>query len=54
MGTSLENLLEDIEALKEHLEYFSVCRGFQKEYELKIAQVVNQLKILAHEIRYQE
>jgi len=27
MGTDLENVIEDINALMEHLKYFAECRG---------------------------
>lgn len=37
MGTDLENVLEDIGLLIEHLKYFSECRGvYSREVQIEI------------------
>ena len=51
MGTDLENVLEDIEALKQHLEYFVTCRGIASEaFEEKIRNKISEIIEIAKEI----
>lgn len=49
MGTTIEDLLQDIEDLKEHLEYFATCKGnktsgMEADIDVIIAQVKNLAK----------
>jgi hypothetical protein len=53
MGTTLEDVLIDIDALKEHLEYLATCRG-TKGLEASILSQIEQLKILAKLINKKE
>ena len=46
MGTDLENVLEDIDTLKEHLEYLATCVG-NKDRQKDIDTHIEQLKNLA-------
>jgi len=48
MGTDLENVLQDLQALKEHLIYLAECRGNRTlSIEVDIDLHINQLKNLA-------
>lgn len=51
MGTDLDNVLEDIEALREHFIYFAECRGACKlKYEKEILAALEILKDIANKI----
>jgi hypothetical protein len=51
MGTELNNVLDDIEILKEHLEYFAVCKGVKTSgMEADIDMIIAQVKNLAKRI----
>jgi hypothetical protein len=47
MGTGLENVLEDIVSLEEHLKYYSECKGNYEETKNKIKETISSLKELA-------
>lgn len=43
MGTSLENVLEDLEELKRHIKYLFECKGSQGD-ALSFIQSLNELE----------
>jgi hypothetical protein len=49
MGTGLDNVLEDINELEEHLKYFATCKG-NKTINTDIEVIIAQLKNLANRI----
>ena len=50
MGTTLEEVLNDIEELKEHIQYFANCRG--KEIDMTtLLECIEKLKEVAIKIQ---